>query len=118
MTYDMKNPNERTDMPRTITLTDGQLVSFAGMRYDRFNKIGIAWDGGRKEHGGPVFDEAFPFTYRLAAVIDNNGGTANEMREAQQTVLERGDYVRFEGLESTYIVAGSDFAGVKFVEVD
>jgi hypothetical protein len=102
-------------------LTDGQLVSFYGpyTDHDQFNQIGVAWEGGVHVQGGPFDQEPFPFTFRLAIVIDNQGGSAKDMEEARRNSIEIGDTFVVEGLAGMWKVEEPSWtnAGIKFSRI-
>lgn len=103
-------------------LVDGQLVSFTGTHtsYDKKNRIGVAWNGGRREHGGPVDLTPFPYTFRLATVIDGTSRGGDERREAERNVIAVGDTIEVAGLAGTWKVEEPSWsnAGIKFTRVE
>lgn len=74
--------------------------------------VGVAWEGGRKEFGGPVFDEPFAYCFALCSVIDNHGGSSADDARTGFVECSTGDTFEIEGLAGVWeLKAPARFAG-------
>jgi hypothetical protein len=105
-------------------LVEDQYVRFTGKNthYDQFNRVAVAWNGGRHVTGGKIDPNPFPYTYRCATIMDAHGGSAEDQASCIEIAV--GDVVYFKAidgqrLEGEWLVVEPSWSngGIKFARI-
>lgn len=98
---DLVPEHRRYVAPTHHQVSDKTTLHVAGVRWGR-QMIGVAPEGGRHVYQGPVDPEPFAFTFALAGVIDQHGGSRADDERTGWVDCRPGDTFEVEGIPGTW----------------